>query len=168
MKKSIIILATVLLPVLAVAQVAIGKTTVSNGSVLLEFGDDARGIRLTPVQDVTSGSFATPEGGTIAFDGATGSFKYFDGVAPAWSATDAGGTTGGSPAGPDATNLGAIIGSPTTTSKGVLVLESTNKALVLPKVSDVRRILTPPTGLLVYDTFDKSVKVYNGVGWVRY
>jgi len=169
MKKSIIILATVLLPVLAVAQVAIGKTTVTNGSVLLEFGTDARGIRLTPVQDVTS--FLSPVKGTIAFDGTTASFRYFEGAgAGAWSAADTGTSTGGHPAGPDATTTGVVIGasSPPVGVTGALILESTNKALVLPKVSDVRRIASPPKGLLVYDTFDKTVRVYNGVGWVRY
>jgi len=170
MKKSIIILATVLLPVLAVAQVAIGKSTVTNGSVILEFGTDARGIRLTPVQNVTS--FISPVKGTIAFDGATASFRYFEGpLAGAWSTPDTElSQAGGYPTGTDGNTIGVIIGakSPTGGATGALILESSNKALVLPKVSDVRRIATPPKGLLLYDTFDKSVKVYNGNAWVKY
>jgi len=165
MKKIIIILATVLLPVLAVAQVAIGKSTVTNGSVILEFGTDARGIRLTPVQNVTS--LPSPVGGTIAFDGNTGSFRYYE---TAWSVADGGGAAGGNPTGTDGNTIGVIIGakSPTGGATGALILESSNKALVLPKVSDVRRIATPPKGLLLYDTFDKTVKVFNGNVWVKY
>ena len=163
MKKSIIILATVLLPALAVAQVGIGKSTVTNGSVLLEFGTDARGIRLTPVQNATS--LPTPVGGTITFDGATGSFRYYE---AGWSVADGGGVTGGHPTGTDTNTQGTIIGANSSSAKGALILESSDKALVLPKVGDVKRIASPPTGLLVYDTFDKSVKVYNGNGWVKY
>ena len=163
MKKIIIILATVLLPVLAVAQVGIGKSTVTNGSVILEFGTDARGIRLTPVQNVTS--LPSPVGGTIAFDGNTGSFRYYE---TAWSVADGGGVTNGHPTGTDGNTTGVIIGAKTSLATGALILESSNKALVLPKVSDVRRIATPPTGLLLYDTFDKSVKVFNGNVWVKY
>ena len=61
----------------------------------------------------------------------------------------------------------AIIGSPTTTAKGVLILESTTKALVLPQVATTDDIINPAPGMMVY--INKSgferLAVFNGAKW---
>ena len=50
---------------------------------------------------------------------------------------------------------------------GVLVLNSTTKAMVLPQVADVQDILKPAPGMMVYinKTGAKRLAVYNGAKW---
>lgn len=147
----------------AKAQVAIGKTGITNSSVLLEFGTAPKGIRLNPVENVTS---LTASAGTIAFDGATGSFRYYNGTG--WSTSDAGGITGGNPTEPDNNTQGTIIGATTSSLQGAVILEASDKAIVLPKVSNALVIASPPKGLMVYDISLKALKVYNGNNWISY
>ena len=61
----------------------------------------------------------------------------------------------------------AIIGSRTTAADGVLVLESTTKAMVLPIVADVQLIPSPSPGMIVYvnKAGAKRLAVYNGSKW---
>ena len=57
------------------------------------------------------------------------------------------------------------IGTPTTT-KGILVLEDTTKAMVLPKVTDPHlNINYPATGMMVYDNTKQTFCVFNGTEW---
>jgi hypothetical protein len=59
-----------------------------------------------------------------------------------------------------------VIGSTNTSKVGVLVLESSDKALLLPKVSDVAtNLVNPEAGTIVYDTLRKKLAVYNGLTW---
>lgn len=162
MKKTIIILAMVLGSV-SNAQIAIGKSSVTNASCLLEFGTDARGIRLPLVSDVTT---LTVSPGTLAFDAATGSFRYYQGT---WSAVTSGGTSGGAPTGTDSGGP-VILGANTTTKiGGALILEATDKALVLPTINNAEyRILTPTKGLMAWDSAKGQVAVYNGIKWCYY
>ena len=143
------------------AQIAIGKSAVTNSSCLLEFGNEARGIRLPLVTDA---SVMTISAGSLVFDTATGSFRYYNGTA--WSDVVSGGISGGSPSGTDSGD-GVIMGSNTTSATGgVLILEATGKALVLPRVNNVDvRMQTPVRGLMVWDTAKKQVAVYNGAKW---
>lgn len=61
---------------------------------------------------------------------------------------------------------GVIIGANTSSASGVLVLESTNKALMLPKVASPHlNIKSPYPGLICYDTDKNSIAVFNGEGW---
>ena len=61
---------------------------------------------------------------------------------------------------------GAIIGAETTTAPGVLVLESSDKAMVLPKVASPHTsIISPEAGTICYDTTKKLFCVYNGLEW---
>lgn len=146
------------------AQIAIGKSTVTNSSCLLEFGPEVRGIRMPLVSNATA---ITTSQGSMVFDTTTGSFRYFNGTS--WSTATAGGTTGGSPTGADSGN-GVIIGANTTTATGgALIMEATNKALVLPQGNNVEyRILTPARGLMLWDTAKKAVAVYDGTKWTYF
>ncbi len=63
---------------------------------------------------------------------------------------------------------GVIIGagSSVASGRGVLILESDNKALLLPKVENAyNRIKSPEIGTLVYDPTNKVLCVYNGERW---
>lgn len=162
--KKIFLLIVLCVGTQVMAQIAIGKSTVTNSSCLLEFGNEARGIRLPLVTDASA---MTTSEGSLVFDTATGSFRYYDGIL--WSDVTPGGTLGGAPSGSDS-GSGVIMGSNTTSaSGGALFLEATNKALVLPIINNVElRILTPSVGLIAWDTAKKQVAVYNGVKWCYY
>ncbi|MDY3548122.1 hypothetical protein PG291_05875 [Riemerella anatipestifer] len=61
-----------------------------------------------------------------------------------------------------------IIGSPDSNAKGILVLESTTKALVLPKFREVHKSITNPApGMIVFDDTPgkEQICVYNGTEW---
>ncbi|SIQ64345.1 hypothetical protein [Chryseobacterium indoltheticum] len=64
-------------------------------------------------------------------------------------------------------NLDAVvrIGTPTATP-GILVLEDTNKAMILPRVASPHlNIINPAPGMMVYDTTAKQLAVFNGTVW---
>lgn len=67
---------------------------------------------------------------------------------------------------PELENSKAIIGSNNTSAKGVLVLESNTKAMVLPHVSSTDNIINPAPGMMVYVTGTyKRLAVFNGAKW---
>ncbi len=150
------------------AQVAIGKEDVTNSSVLLEFGTELKGIIL-PSVNAAPGAV----GGTFIFDGTDNSVKVLeeinDGNNGNWTnltENDEPGT--GNPfinIGTDS-GEGVIIGAATSSKPGVLVLESTTQALVLPQVANPH--LNMPgsiAGTMVYDTASDMIAVFDGVNW---
>ncbi len=60
-----------------------------------------------------------------------------------------------------------IVGSDNSTANGVLVLESSNKAMVLPIVTNYKNIINPAPGtvVLVNNSGLKSLAVYDGTLW---
>ncbi|MDY3521797.1 hypothetical protein PG614_07895 [Riemerella anatipestifer] len=67
-------------------------------------------------------------------------------------------------------NSGAqvVMGAASSTAKGILVLESTTKALVLPKFRDVQKSITnPASGMMAFDDTPgkEQLCVYNGTEW---
>ncbi len=61
---------------------------------------------------------------------------------------------------------GVILGENSFEKTGVLVLESKNKALVLPKMADpAANIVNPEAGTMAYDTESQSLCVFNGLEW---
>ena len=68
---------------------------------------------------------------------------------------------------PEIATSKAIIGSTSSAADGVLVLESTTKAMVLPQVMDVQLIPSPSPGMMVYvnKTGAKRLAVFNGAKW---
>ncbi|MBO4233759.1 hypothetical protein FO675_05510 [Riemerella anatipestifer] len=61
-----------------------------------------------------------------------------------------------------------IIGSPNSSAKGILVLESIAKAMVLPKFRNVHKsIVNPAPGMVVFDDTPgkEQICVYNGTEW---
>ena len=153
------------------SQVAIGKTNITNNSVSLEFGNISntniqKGILLPWITDQEA-VVKTP--GTIIFDATDRKIKYFKG--------------GESKIWEDLTisNTGIVdvskqntldenedskvsIGVPTNTP-GVLVLEDTDKAMILPLIDGYQTIKNPSPGLIAYDTTNNLFCVFNGTEW---
>ncbi len=165
-KKIVLIFALVVTGITAKAQVIItnqANPTPTNSSVLLEFGNnEAKGIILPTVEDAPGAV-----GGTFVVNSITKSVQVFENGA--WrSLTDDGQAVAHSfnNTGTTDTGDGVIIGADTTDKPGVLVLESTTQALVLPKVANPHTaILSPIAGTIVYDTVSDSLAVYDGANW---
>lgn len=181
MKK---IIATLLLGMIfsANAQVIIGDavgTAANKTSVLLEFAaGQNKGIILPYVRTIS----LTPTEGTILLDASaptTSRVKYYAGSVKGWvdlSGQDANlnnttvlanfATEQPSSITETATSK-AIIGATMSAADGVLVLESTTKAMVLPTVADVQNIPSPSPGMMVYvnKTGAKRLAVFNGSKW---
>jgi hypothetical protein len=186
MKK---IIATIFLGSIAFAnaQVIIGDavgTAAVKTSVLLEFAANQNKGLILPYVRTKS---LTPTEGTILLDasepsgtpGTQARVKYYAGSVKGWV------DLSGQDANLNSTNVlanfateqpstitetatsKAIIGAQTTAADGVLVLESTTKAMVLPTVADVQNIPSPSPGMMVYinKTGAKRLAVYNGSKW---
>lgn len=172
------------------AQVAIGKASVSvvpsttniNPSISLEFGDyvanEGKGIILPWVTSAaaTTGSVT----GTIIYDVGDKIVKYRNSPTTWFNlskneTTVVDGTTNFDTTGAVNTSLqnsqteseGAKVSIGTVTSvPGILVLEDTNKAMILPKVPNPHlNIVNPEAGTMAYDTVTRQLAVYNGKVW---
>ena len=167
------------------SQVRIGKSTatsLSNTSVLLEFGDTKdKGIVLPYIETVAADGTALATGGTLIFDAsANGEYKikvknqnagwrdlsiqsgYTAAVAASVKAPQANPLA-------DKSTAKTIIGSGTSAADGILVLESTDKAMVLPIVDDYKAIKNPSPGMLAFlkglTADEHRLIVFNGQKW---
>jgi len=186
--KKLIILIISAVSAMMYSQVRIGDKTItanpdiSSVSVLLEFGDTKnKGIILPYVETVPAEGSAQAKGGTLIFDvSANAQYKvkvknentgwtdlsvqsgYNTAVETAVKTPQAAPLS-------DKANAKAIIGSDTSASDGVLVLESATKAMVLPIVEDYNAILNPSPGMMAFlkgATTDKHrLIVFNGQKW---
>jgi hypothetical protein len=169
-KNSAAVLFLVLNATFLSAQIGIGTTSITNTSVLLEFSNEAKGII---VPQVTSSNGAS--GGTFVFDFADKVVKVKEdknqGVNGNWTSLTNNSIPGishaFSNAGADISgNNGVVMGSSSSTKTGILVLESTTKALVLPKVSNPHTALIGAiAGTIVFDTASDTLAVYDGANW---
>ena len=154
------------------AQVIIGDavgTAPVKTSVLLEFAKENKGIVLPYVRTLP----AATTGGTLVLDASiptAARVRYSNGTS--WvdlSGQDANITTAlvDQPIVASEVPAKAIIGADTSAADGVLVLESTTKAMVLPTVADVQAIPSPAPGMMVYvnKANAKRLAVYNGSKW---
>ncbi|MFN1215579.1 hypothetical protein ACKW6Q_01220 [Chryseobacterium kwangjuense] len=157
----------------ASGQVAIGKSSVTSPSVSMEFGDANKGIILPWV--TSTGAVTGAVNGTIAYDLSDHKVKVK--YASGWKdlSVDTTGTTVDPVTGIDGISMqdpfteqpGAkvTVGDPGP-DPGILVLEATNKAMILPKVSSPHlNIINPAPGMMVYDTTAKQLAVFNGKMW---
>lgn len=174
MKKIFIIIITIFGLGYTQAQLAIGKNTVSSPSVCLDFSTtENRGLLLPWVTD--QASVTDVANGTLVYDSSDKKVKvkYNSG----WTdlSIDTTGTTVNPNTGLDGLDIQnsladnpdakVSIGDPTSTA-GILVLEETNKAMVLPKVSAPdQNIINPTPGLMVYDPISHELAVFNGSVW---
>lgn len=157
------------------SQVIIGDNigTASNKtSVLLEFASQNKGIILPYNRTLPSGSGLVE--GTILLDATdplNAKVKYYNGT---WQDLSSGnGANVGSYLSiqpstvVEDTTKGAIIGAPTSSANGVLILESATKAMVLPMVQTTDAIPDPAPGMMVYinSPGGKRLAVFNGSKW---
>ncbi|MFV0531565.1 MAG: hypothetical protein ACK5MD_09010 [Flavobacteriales bacterium] len=158
--KSLIITTLFLTFNLFYGQVAIGKDTV-DGDGILDFGIAKKGIIL-PYTGTLVGSVVA---GTFVFDTTSKMVRYYNGTD--WiQMNETGGSYSAYPTALREVGAGTILGAASSSAPGVLILEATDKSLVLPKVADPHtNILSPAAGTMCYDTTSKSVAVFNGTEW---
>ena len=176
MRNKMFTLMCVAISSFAFSQVAIGKAAITklsdnvtpNPGISLEFGTGNKGIVLpwvTSDADVTDAV-----DGTIVYD--TSDYKVKYKKAGTWfdlsvdSDGDADITLQDSKT--ELTNAKVAIGKDgaTDTTPGILVLTDTDKAMILPKVAKPHlNIKNPAAGMLVYDTTNRQLAVYNGTVW---
>jgi len=147
------------------SQVAVGKTALESASSSIEFGSENRGIVLPWVTDVSSVQNAV--NGTLIFDLSDKKVKAYKNNV--WTDLSIDGSGIADSSVQDALNddsaAKVAVGTPTTTS-GILVLEDSNKAMILPKVASPHlNIISPAAGMMVYDTVKKQLAVFNGSVW---
>ena len=147
------------------AQVAIGKQSISSESVSLEFGSENRGLILPWVTNKDNVTEVVP--GTFVFDSSDSKTKVK--LANSWMIlhllTTGTVDTTLQDSETEQNTAKVSIGTPTDT-KGILVLEDDDKAMILPKVeSPQQNILEPEPGTIVFDTKTQLFAVYNGAYW---
>ncbi|WP_027379904.1 hypothetical protein [Chryseobacterium daeguense] len=150
---------------------AVGTSSVKT-SVLLDFAPNQnKGIILPYVRTLPT----TPTEGTLVLDAsdpARARVKYYNGAWIDLSGQDADvsaalATQPTTSQISEAAGEKVIIGAPSSSANGILVLESTTKAMVLPMVQDVQSIPSPSAGMMVYVNKEgaKRLAVYNGSKW---
>ena len=164
--KKIFITAFLVISGLLFSQVAIGKTSVSNASVSLEFAStEPRGLLLPWVN--SAASVAGAVNGTLIYD--TTDKKVKVRYATGWKDLSINSTgvvdTSLQNSLTEKPEAKVSIGTPSTIP-GILVLEDSNKAMILPKVASPHlAIINPAPGMMVYDTTAKQLAVFNGSVW---
>jgi hypothetical protein len=147
------------------AQIALGKTTLESASSSVEFGNENRGLVLPWVAG-TSG-IQNVVNGTLVFDTSDMKVKVYQNNLWKDLSVDATGTADTSLQDnlPDNINAKVSIGTSSSVN-GILVLEDSTKAMVLPKVAFPHlNIISPAAGMMVYDTQKKQLAVFNGTVW---
>lgn len=173
MKKHILIVALCSLSAIANAQVSIGgKQSVEGTSTILDFNStttNTNGIILPAVLDISS-ALATStanNNGTFLFDVSTQKVKMYENNA--WVDLSGAGNSAVISANVSAEgsgNQGVIIGSGTSSAKGVLVLESSDKAMILPRIATPHlAVKSPYPGMICYDTTSKTMALFDGIVW---
>lgn len=156
-----LIVATVAV-VSASAQTGIETRTPAASSVLDFATGTTKGIILPAVDNLPT----SPANGTFFFDKNDAKIKMRqNGVWVELSGT--GSTAGLVPYSGTTDNAKqTVIGNITTAVDGVLVLEASNKALVLPKIANPHlTVKSPYAGMMCYDTVSKSLAVFDGTLW---
>lgn len=150
----------------AFGQVAIGKQEVEGNSTLLDFENlTTNGLILPAVNQFPEGLDRSTNGGTFLYDLADNKVKmYENGI---WVDLSKSGNSSAILINTSTeVGAGAIIGSDKTEAKGVLVLESETKAMILPRIySPSEHVKGPYPGMICYDTASKSIAVFDGEVW---
>lgn len=149
------------------SQLTIGKPDISNSSVSLEFSEtENRGIILPYVEDKSAISVS----GTIIYDITDHKVKYL--IDDEWVdlSVDSNGQANISIQTDKTETLDSkmAIGSNANTDEtnGLLVLSDADKAMILPKVAEPHlNIINPSPGMIVYDTTNRLLSVFNGNVW---
>lgn len=148
------------------SQVAIGKQNISSESVSLEFGFGNKGLILPWVQNASLSNNDEPGTLLLATLDNICLAGYKDNTK--WQSLNRqAGTIDTSLQDSETENNTAkvSIGQPSSV-KGILVLEATNKAMILPKVASPHlNIIKPEPGTIAFDTVKQQLAVYSGTQW---
>ncbi len=166
--KNLLLILTLLISICLSAQVAIGKATV-DGDGILDFGaDDNKGILLPRIISLDAGSVP----GTLYYDTSDSKVKFLGSTTVDLSVKDVQAANQFQITDEGYNNLneiadlnGTILGAETSTVPGVLILESEEHALILPKVTSYTNVGDPEAGMIVYDQTKKLFCVYDGEKW---
>lgn len=155
------------------AQVIFGDkvgTAANKSSVLMEFANTGnRGFIMPYVTDKTNINAA----GSVILDASTptaAKVRYYNGTA--WVDLSVNGANVSSylaiqPTSRENAAAKVVIGSSTSSADGILVLESSTKAMVMPITNSYQNIVNPAPGTmtLVNNSGILSLAVYNGSQW---
>ena len=161
MKNKLLILLVIFTAFTLHAQIAIGKIDVQGGAILDFDSGTEKGI-LLPIVETLPGNAVD---GTLLMDKNDSKLKMkVDGT---WrDLSDAGSVSTVNFNNSDEKGKGIIIGDQGSTAEGVLVLEASDKALVLPKVNAPHlNVKSPHPGMICYDTLNKMLAVFDGLKW---
>lgn len=148
-------------------QIGIAKSTVNGSSTILDFNDvpgNTKGLIL-PAVDRTPAGLNSSDNGTFVFDRSDAKIKMFENNA--WRSLSDSGRSSSilSNASPE-TGTKIIVGSPTTNASGIFILESPDKAMILPQIANPHLFVkTPYPGMMCYDTVSKSLALFDGAVW---
>ncbi|MDM1074193.1 hypothetical protein HX001_17040 [Empedobacter brevis] len=147
------------------AQIAIGKTAVVGSNTLLDFDQsptNSKGIILPAVTNATNVALTN---GTFVFDINTKKVRMVENNA--WKdLSDAGNTSNLISNTSNDIGNGVIMGAETSAATGILVLEATDKAMILPKITNPHlTVKSPYAGMMCYDTVSKTLAVFDGTNW---
>lgn len=164
MKKSLLSI-FILIYYFGFCQVAIGKSVLESASSSIEFGSENRGLVLPWVTNSTAVGGAV--NGTLVFDVNDKKVKVY--ANNIWKdltvATNGIADTTLQDGLAEETDAKVSFGTVTSTP-GILVLEDTNRAMILPKVANPHlNIISPTPGMIVYDPAKKMLAVFNGTVW---
>lgn len=163
----------------ASAQVIIDKTSAkitATAGASLEFGDNqGKGIVLPYVSTIANNPAGYPEvvthePGTLIMDLATKQVKVH--TKSGWfnlsnnAATSVAIPTGIQDNKTELPKAKVSIGKPAVPAiDGVLVLEDSNKAMILPLESSYKNVKSPAAGMIVFDTTENLFCAFNGTEW---
>lgn len=146
------------------AQVAIEKTSVDGDGILDFPTNTTKGIILPAVTTLPTGTGAT--NGTFLLDYTDRKVKMRQNGQWVELTKETGNVAAVSINASAETGEGVIIGTNPSPAAGVLVLEATNKALILPKIDRPHlNVVNPHPGMMCYDTYNKVIAVFNGSHW---
>lgn len=177
MKKYISVLIMIISIQLTMAQIAIGKATISSPSVSLEFdytpNDPTKQRGLILPWTNASNTLVSVVPGTIIFDSSDHKVKYYKGTDDPNSVANWVDLTINNDGKadkslqenlPESTDAKVSIGSKTNTN-GILVLEDSDKAMILPIVDKYSSVINPTPGMMVYDAANNMICFFNGTVW---
>lgn len=163
--KNISIAAALVIFNLSIAQVAIGKQVVDGSSTVLDFNNvtgNTKGLILPATSGIPTGSLVN---GTFVFDVTDSKVKVYEN--DVWkSLSDTGNSAAVVTNNSAELGKGVVMGASSSTADGVLVLESPDKAMILPQIAVPHtNVKNPYPGMMCYDTASKTLAVFDGAVW---
>lgn len=183
MKRTLVLIISLISLNFFNAQVAIEKTSISTPSVSLEFGNANKGLVLPWVTSTADVEAKGVVPGSLVFDLSDRVVKVYRGIPSdnffdpikndwfpfiTWQTNNTPIDSSLQDNLTENDSARAIIGNPAndTNTNGILILSDTDKAMVLPKVASPQvNIINPAPGMIVFDTDTKFLMIFDGEGW---